>query len=764
MRHVRRHRFDSPFRLACPVCGKRYRNFQSWQRHLQQSHFHVETDLDSHTAEHVSLPLNRECVEVYSQSTSQQRHSTSVNTAARHKVAKLVNLLKDNHLPESACSAVLSACHDISISAIEESREQVQAGNPSVEHLPSISSLTDFQSNYKFNQYIERELPYVAPETIRLGQGDKDTYQYISLLNQIKHLVQLESLKGYIFKTDTEQSSNEQAGQRLYTDVFDGCSHPQRERDTVYLSISYDDFEVVNPLGSAASLHKLAALHFSVLNAPIEVRSKRNTLFPLILSRASLLKKSGWDVILRPLIRDLQLLVEGIEVFIDNTPRKLVGSLLFICGDNLAVHSIAGFVESFSRKLSPCRHCLATPEEWQSKFSESEFTLRDEETYQSQLKEVCDSGQDRKVISQTGIKAVCAFSKLTGFRVTEQFPPDIAHDILGGVVPYILSLVLTTLVKKRLVSVDDLNERITTFPWNSVGDRPKHLRIVAGTGKIRIRQSASQTWTLLRYLPILLGDLVPDDCVEWQLITELCDIVENIFSWRFCEGDLIFLEQKISDWLRAVKSAYPVFWIKPKFHYMVHYITQIRRHGPLRNCWTMRYESKYGFLKGLIRESKNFRNVAKSIALKHQNHIAFQLHSGSLFRTELVNLKFVANFEGIPEDIATEVKSNGARLAMQFTWNGTVFRAGDAVQLNDADEQPADGELAEIVAAACKPNDDVRLVLRLLRTHFVKHINAYEIEQGEKCIMLPLSKMASCKPVPLHTVYGSRFAVLKYRA
>ena len=756
VKHVRRHRLDSTFQLKCPICGKCYRNFQSWQRHLQRTHFLVDTGCDPRTQEADFSVSDGDFVNLCSPGTSQQRHPVVSKDTARQKVASLVNLLKDNHLPEAACRDVLSACTDIAVSAVEEYKEVGQAEGTSVENLSTLSFLSDFQSNYKFCQYVQSELPYVEPQTIAVGEDETDTYQYISLLNQIKQLVQLESLKSYVFERPEQNVNQEVNGQRFYIDVFDGSVHPLKQKDEIYLSLSYDDFEVANPLGSAATVHKLAALHFSVLNAPVEARSKQNTLFPLILSRTSILKQVGWNVLLRPLIRDLhQLLTEGIEVFIDETPKKVTGKLLFICGDNLAVHSIAGFTESFSKSLC-CRYCVASPEEWQSQFTESNFTLRDENLYQAQLRQVLDSRQDRKVISETGIKAGCAFSELPEFRVTEKFPPDLAHDILGGVVPCVISLVLTTLIKQKFISLDIVNDRIKSFPWNWVGDRPKDIRTVSGSSKVRIRQSASQTWTLLRYIPLLVGDLIPADSVEWQLITELCDIVENLFSLRFCEGDLVFLDQKISAWLHALKVVHPEFRIKPKFHYMIHYVSQIRRHGPLRNCWTLRYESKYGFLKGLIKESKNFRNIAKTIASKHQTYIAFQLNSGSLFRTGLYDFHFETDLEGVPVAIATEAERTGARLSRKFTWNGTEFRAGHAVQLGDAD-----CELAELVAAVCQSNGKVQLVLRLLETSFLKHINAYEIVQVGECILLGINEVRSPKPVAIHTVHGSRYAVLK---
>lgn len=53
---------------------------------------------------------------------------------------------------------------------------------------------------------------------------------------------------------------------------------------------------------------------------------------------------------------------------------------------------------------------------------------------------------------------------------------------------------------------------------------------------------------------------------------------------------------------------------------MVHYPTCIRKTGPLLHSWCMRYEAKHNFFK---KQLKSFKNVTKTLALKHQSHIAF---------------------------------------------------------------------------------------------------------------------------------------------
>ena len=58
-------------------------------------------------------------------------------------------------------------------------------------------------------------------------------------------------------------------------------------------------------------------------------------------------KKYGFNVILKPLINDLKVLERtGVEVPFSNGP--VCGPIAQVTGDNLGLHSLLGYVESFS--------------------------------------------------------------------------------------------------------------------------------------------------------------------------------------------------------------------------------------------------------------------------------------------------------------------------------------------------------------------------------------------------------------------------------
>lgn len=55
----------------------------------------------------------------------------------------------------------------------------------------------------------------------------------------------------------------------------------------------------------------------------------------------------------------------------------------------------------------------------------------------------------------------------------------------------------------------------------------------------------------------------------------------------------------------------------------------IRCFGPLVGLWTMRFEGKHSFFKNVAHHTKCLKNVALTLAKKHQLMIAYHLHSST---------------------------------------------------------------------------------------------------------------------------------------
>lgn len=142
------------------------------------------------------------------------------------------------------------------------------------------------------------------------------------------------------------------------------------------LELYYDEFECASPLGSKKGIHKVGCLYFILRNLPPSLNSALMNIHLVSLFYAQDTKKYGIDEILKPLVKDLKILeTSGIAVPFAKFP--VFGTLAQITGDNLGMHSILGFLESFRANYF-CRFCLIDQSSAQFVFSKDDpcLTLR----------------------------------------------------------------------------------------------------------------------------------------------------------------------------------------------------------------------------------------------------------------------------------------------------------------------------------------------------------------------------------------------------
>ena len=202
------------------------------------------------------------------------------------------------------------------------------------------------------------------------------------------------------------------------------------------------------------------------------------------------------------------------------------------------------------------------------------------------------------------------------------------HDILEGVIPYELKLLLVYYVTEtKYFTLHQVNMRIVNYNYGYtvISDKPSKISDVN-----HIRQSAAQMWLLASLLPLLIGDLVPKECEYWKCFITLLRICSIAAAWSVSSSTIDYLTVIIEEHHQLFKKLYPDVNIIPKMHYMVHYPSQIRKFGPLIYSWIIRYESKLRVLKRASRHG-NFKNICKTVAKKHQHLLRYYLNKQQNF-------------------------------------------------------------------------------------------------------------------------------------
>ena len=77
-------------------------------------------------------------------------------------------------------------------------------------------------------------------------------------------------------------------------------------------------------------------------------------------------------------------------------------------------------------------------------------------------------------------------------------------------------------------------------------------------------------WLLGRIMPVMIGDLVPEDDERWTLFLKIMDIVDILFCPKINEDNGAYVAALISDHHNDFKRLYPLESIIPKMHFMIH--------------------------------------------------------------------------------------------------------------------------------------------------------------------------------------------------
>ena len=133
------------------------------------------------------------------------------------------------------------------------------------------------------------------------------------------------------------------------------------------------------------------------------------------------------------------------------------------------------------------------------------------------------------------------------------------HTILEGVISLEVGCVLYSLIdEKHLLSVDELNDLMVRF-WQTITvdkkSRPSEFTKIQEPGcGLSNSMKATQCWSLLKYLPLIIGHRVPEDDEHWLFLLHLSDLVHLIFAQKFTTDMVRFLKEFISDNLSKLCS------------------------------------------------------------------------------------------------------------------------------------------------------------------------------------------------------------------
>lgn len=444
-------------------------------------------------------------------------------------------------------------------------------------------------------------------------------FQYISIIDTIKALFKRDDFRDAYFEYNLNRKDCKKG---VYNDIRCGSMFSKNElfQENPYaiqVHIANDDFEVCNPLGSKATLHKLSGFYFTVQNMPPQFISKLENIFLFCLCYADDLKTKHTDIndIWRLVKKDIDCLeTEGIFVNDFNLKGTIASSSL----DNLGFNQAYGFVSCFVATFY-CRFCEMPITECRNKCQEDTTKLRTIDSYNKTLKHI-ENSTKVDVKETRGIKMKCVLNELKYFHMLNNRTVDIMHDLNEGVVPFAVKYLVSKFIDLKILSEDKIIKKIQFFDYGFTNQRniPSQLSL----DKSNLGQNATQNRCLLQHIPFIFWDYRNNSELKdiWDLIESLMNIFTICYSSEIHQSDVDRLRKEIERHLTILKKL--KLQLTAKHHLLLHYGGIIEEMGPLLFMSMFRFESKHKSLKSYMKNNSNFKNVTYTIARKHQEYLA----------------------------------------------------------------------------------------------------------------------------------------------
>lgn len=381
-----------------------------------------------------------------------------------------------------------------------------------------------------------------------------------------------------------------------------------------------DDSEVNNPLGPHTDPISFIYYSFPVI--------KDSEIYFAAAFESRDYKKYGNEKCLWTLVREIRLLEEkGINVETSEGTKTVHFILGLILGDNLGLNSVLGFKRSFRHKFF-CRFCKAKKSMTHKMCIANNNLIRNTVNYAADI-----AANDSK---KTGIEENSILNSIPSFHTTTNFAVDIMHDVFEGVCRYDMCHIITYLINQNYFSIETLNIRKHMFNYGEIeiGNISPEITAVH-LSKFRLKMTAREVMTFMHLFTLMVGDLVPHDDEVWKFLLNLIKIIEILLafeiSYDLAERLQSLIQQHHIEYTRLFGDT-----LKPKHHFMLHYLSVIMQSGPPRLYWCFRFEAFHKEFKTYARSTTSRKNICVSFAKKYQLKFADSLIQPSVQTSYIV--------------------------------------------------------------------------------------------------------------------------------
>lgn len=245
----------------------------------------------------------------------------------------------------------------------------------------------------------------------------------------------------------------------------------------------------------------------------------------------------------------------------------------------------------------------------------------------------------------------------------------------------------------------------------------------------------------------------------------LKDVVEIVMSTHFTDELIHFLNHKICEHRELLQKTFPNYKLRPKHHFIEHYPQMVKVFGPLIDVWTMCYEGKHKFFKQVIRDTRNFKNVALTLAVKHQKTMGLYLDSSAFFKPAVqIDRVHSVLLKTFPNNVQSLLQlrngnQNTVLVASSACVHGVQYNANMIISVGKFAGLPEFRQITHIVVI----NTEILFVCKLLTSWYTEHLRAYELcgSGAGDLTVTQLSEFNDVFPLSAYKVKGKTYVVLK---
>ncbi|CAG9773530.1 unnamed protein product [Ceutorhynchus assimilis] len=633
-------------------------------------------------------------------------------------------------------------------------------------------SINAFISEHKRFKYFENQkslikpLPFLIGEEFDDNQNDKDVIlsikkcegQIINILEVLKQFLELPNiLESIIYHIDSETRRSPDIISSLFNgNLWRKIKNINQDKLLLPLLVYFDDYEPGNPLGTQAGVHKIGAIYFSIGGVPPKFASLLDNIFLFGLFFSSDRVKYSNKFVLKPFIDKLTFLEKnGIKVEYEGKSVLVYFSLFLLIGDNLGIHAMTGFSESFSGEFS-CRVCLCDKTMCKKLSLENTELLRNELNYNEDVRNKAH-----------GVREWCFWNQLSNYHNIENISFDIMHDLYEGICRYDMGHILYSLIyEKKYFTLEQLNKRIKYFGHREcdIGNRiplinDKHI------AKRHIIMSSSEMSAFVAYFGFLVGDFVDPQDEYWHFYYTLIQIIHIIIKPIVNKEQLSFLGLLIKEH----HEQYILLFndnLKMKHHWLLHYPRIISEVGPLCYLSSIRYEAFHKIAKTNAHVVFNRRNIIYTLAIRHQLKLSYRLLSKKGFDDELTIGAMESHISEIEDFDISLIENNVTHESFLISWfkrNGIKFSKNMCIQINrDEFGDPVFGLIRFIIFT---PPRGIIFIYNLLMTNtFNTDIYGYIVDETfESFKSIELHQIHCSYPTAPHKIAGNKKAIHSFK-